>query len=144
MAKIEEETLMSVKTKWKDLDIEADSLTIDGYSSKHIASLPDDFRVFYSVVNGMKNYDSNGFLFYSKGDLITMGEKFKLHLDDKLYNIILFIDYMYDSWWYGVRYDGKTYEIGKVPSSKKFQPITSSLEEFLIAYLNDSDTLYEI
>ena len=106
-------------------------------------TLPEDFKELYKNINGTADDDDEGFLFYRQQDLITMGKKFSLDEADELYNVVIFIDYMQSSWWYGVRTTGNGYEIGIIPHEKKFKPIAIALENFIDLYIADSERLYD-
>lgn len=105
--------------------------------------LPQEFKELYQNVNGTDEYDNQGFLFYRQQNLITMGKKFFLDKDSELYGIIIFADYMHENWWYGIRITEQGYEIGIIPSGKRFKPITTSLEHFVNLYMEDSEMLYD-
>jgi hypothetical protein len=106
--------------------------------------LPNDFKELYVYANGIDDCDSEGFLFYKIEDLETMGEKFSLDKGSDLYNIVLFADYMQQSWWYGIKLiHNENYEIGIVATSLKFKKIANSLSDFITLYLEDSQILYE-
>lgn len=106
--------------------------------------LAADFIRFFQHFDGMKEQDGEGFLFYNVENLMDMKEKFNLREMDPLNNIIIFADYMLESWWYGVEvYSNGAYEIGIISSSANFKKISSSLDEFIQLYLTDSPTLYE-
>lgn len=112
-------------------------------SSKDIV-LPEDFEVLYKYVNGIKEQDNEGFLFYKLEDLRTMGSKFNLEGNNSLKDIVLFGDYMLSSWWYGLKVNhDRSYEVGIVPTSMDFKMITCSLAKFIKLYMEDSPLLYE-
>jgi len=105
--------------------------------------LPDDFRELYKNTNGTIDCDHNGFLFYRREELTTMGSKFSLNRNDEFYNVVMFIDYMQASWWYGAAIKDNSYEIGIIANEKRFKPITDSLETFINLYIEDSAILYD-
>jgi len=91
----------------------------------------------------MKDQDDEAFTFFCLEDLCKTSEKFNLEPNSSFDNIIIFVDYMIDCWWYGFRMklDG-SYEIGILPGPNMFTKITDSLGEFIILYLADSPLLY--
>jgi hypothetical protein len=105
--------------------------------------LPKDFQKLYENVNGTVDCDHEGFLFYRWEDITTMGKKFSLKRNDEFYNVLIFIDYMQASWWYGVAIKGDSYEIGIIANERRFKPITNSLETFIDLYIEDSEILYD-
>jgi hypothetical protein len=105
--------------------------------------LPNDLIDLYRLSNGTSDYDEEGFLFYAYEELVTMGLKFSLETSNQLYNIVLFIDYMQESWWYGLKIKPNGYEIGIISASNNFKMISESLAEFFKLYLEDSEILYE-
>jgi hypothetical protein len=101
--------------------------------------LPDDFRAYFRVLNGMPSHypntmDEEGFLFYPIERIEVL----------KNTGIILFAEYMHKSWWYGVK-PGEmkdAYEIGMIPDENQFIPISNSLSDFIQFYLQDDSVLY--
>ncbi len=106
-------------------------------------TLPTDFQELYKNINGNIDCDQNGFWFYGWEDLTTMGKRFALKKSDRLYNVVIFIDYMQASWWYGIDIKGNNYEIGIIANEKRFKSITNSLERFVDLYIDDSEILYD-
>jgi len=103
--------------------------------------LPGDFKDLYSVSNGTSGWDDVSFTFYGVGELITMGSRFSLDDNHPLQNVVIFADYMHESWWYGVNLTQEGYEIGIISSGDKFNSIANSLSEFIHLYLSESDKL---
>jgi len=121
---------------------------IDRFEKNSALLLPDDFRIFYSVLNGMEflypnDIDKEGFLFYPLEAIISAADEFDSKtIPEK--NIIIFAEYMHKSWWYGIDVaDNKNYVIGIIPHKDSFQPITTSLSEFIEFYIADAPCLYE-
>jgi hypothetical protein len=123
-------------------------------TSKNI-KLPEDFVEFYLRVNGMEfpvEKDEEGFCFFSVQQIKTIRERFNIKWYQKYLagvgtknKILIFVDYMDSSWWYGVEIDStrNDYTIGIIPDKEKFKPITKSLAEFLRLYMDDSEILYD-
>lgn len=109
---------------------------------KHI-TLPKDFNTLYKNFDGMKDQDDNGFFFMEIANLRTMRERFNLETSNPLSDIIIFVDYMIDCWWYGIKvYSEDSYEIGIIPDAQTFIKITNNLGDFLQLYIEDSSILY--
>jgi hypothetical protein len=115
--------------------------------------LPDDFIHMYLNVNGMDgicpDFDEEGFCFYPIEDLTTLDSYYKEYYPDK-YNgqgdfkeIVIFADYMHESWLYGVKteHDG-SYSIGIIALYGEFTFITHSLTDFINLYIENSPVLY--
>ncbi len=111
--------------------------------------LPSDFIQYFKLVNGMQslypNYNDNeGFLFYPLQKLVTVQKEFK-GLQNQYSNMIIFAEYMHKSWWYVIDIlKDDTYEIGIMPNMSIYKPITTSLNEFLRLYIDDSEKLYNV
>lgn len=112
--------------------------------------LPNDFRQFYMMTNGMGNYypneiDNEGYLFYPLQKLTTLEEEFEMPRVSYVEYIVIFAEYMHKSWWYGARFSkyNDEYEIGIIPNEEKFKVITQSLGEFIHFYMNDASILYD-
>ena len=104
--------------------------------------IPKDFELFYKLTDGTLDQDSEGFQFYNIKDLIKIGKKFNSKND--LSDIILFADYMLESWWYGLKQKNEyEYEIGIVATKDTFTPIAKSLDDFITMYIQDADKLYQ-
>lgn len=118
---------------------------------KNGLAVPDDFKHFYSVINGMPFWpgysetDENCILFYELKQITTLEKDLnKISCLPEKDNVYVFADYMTRSWWYGYRYiNEREYVIGIIPDHDTFTPITNSLEEFLQLYLEDSERLYQ-
>jgi hypothetical protein len=104
-------------------------------------TLPEDFKVLYRLVNGTSDWDNIAFVFYGIQRLITMGSRFSLSENDPLGDVIIFADYMDESWWYGVKLTEDGYNIGIIPTEDRFKAITTSLTDFIHLYLTESDKL---
>lgn len=106
--------------------------------------LPYDFVFFFKHLNGTSEQDEEGFHFYKIENLIDMKEKFNLEMTSPVSDIMIFADYMAESWWYGIKMDkDEGYEIGIISSSEDFKRISNSFEEFINLYLIDSPLIYE-
>jgi hypothetical protein len=103
--------------------------------------IPQDFKDLYKVCNGTSDWDDISFIFYGVGRLITMGSRFSLGENHPLRNVVIFADYMDESWWYGVNLTEEGYKIGIISSGNKFKIIANSLTEFIHLYLSESDML---
>jgi hypothetical protein len=116
--------------------------------------LPDDFIEYYQQVNGMgelyADFDKEGFSFYPIEELKTLEtyhenyyrSRYKDDLGE-LKNIVIFADYMHESWLYGLNViDNDTYSIGISALYGQFKVITNSLQDFVKLYLEDSEVLY--
>lgn len=111
--------------------------------------LPNDFKEFYSIVNGMidlypNEFDEEGFLFYPVNAILSANSEF---LNCNLINkdkIFIFAEYMHKSWWYGFEFKERNeYIIGIISDSSSFKPVTNSLVEFIELYLENSHKLYD-
>ena len=112
-------------------------------------TLPADFVLFYSHLNGMENYmigstnfDEEGFLFYPldcidfESKLISSGYLINNESD------VVFAEYMHGSWHYVFRIlENGSYSIGKNMGSG-YEHLASTLSEFLELYLRDDERLY--
>jgi len=124
---------------------------IEVYEKETRIKLPDDFREFYRMANGMSSHfpnwmDEEGFLFYPIEKVESFNKVFKKRWWNKgKKNILVFAEYMNKSWWYGVELSDITndYEIGIIPDGNSFKPITKSLSDFIQLYLENSPMLYE-
>jgi len=107
-------------------------------------ALPNDFIFLFKHLNGMYDQDEEGFHFYKVENLTDMRRRFDLSINESLSGIVIFADYMAESWWYGVvMKKDLEYEIGIISSSVNFKKISSSFDEFVQLYLVDSPKLYE-
>jgi hypothetical protein len=111
--------------------------------------MSDDFKKFYSCVNGMEAFypneiDEEGFLFYPVEAIISVADEFNnSNLMNDGDNVFIFAEYMHKSWWYGFKsMDKGGYIIGIIPDNQNFKPITNSLIDFLELYLENSSKLY--
>lgn len=143
---MEIEVINELISYWKASDVDFD-INNQSESAELLGNgfvnLPVDFVLFYKYINGTNDYDKEEFIFYKVQNLISLGQKFDLEKSNDLYDIVIFADYMHQSWWYGFRIINKyQYEIGIIPSSQKFKLITKSLTEFIEFYLKDSVMLY--
>jgi len=109
--------------------------------SKNI-QLPDDFKHLYRFVGGPTEEDSEFFYFYPPEELATMGSLFSLSKNDQFYDVVVFVDYMQSSWWYGFKMTDDGYQIGIISSKDRFKVITDSLSDFINLYVEDSGILY--
>jgi hypothetical protein len=142
--------LSDLQLFWENQNIKAIGKTIDSIKAfeqaKHI-KLPEDFIEYFKTLNGMETLypndsDNNGFLFYPLEQLKFPHEKFG-KADQKNKRLMIFIDYMQESWWYGFRIlENAKYEIGIIPSVDIFKPITNSFSEFVEFYIHDNEILY--
>jgi hypothetical protein len=115
--------------------------------------LPTDFIKFYTQVNGMSEFylDQEGFSFCPIAELVTLETWEKNYngvrypsLPEELQHIIIFVDYLYACWIYGVQVaDENTYSIGIIAEYGQFNVITNSLQDFIELYLVDSEKLYD-
>ena len=111
--------------------------------------LPNDFKVFYSMVNGMidlypNEFDEEGFLFYPIEAIVSVNKEFEDCNIINKDNIFIFADFMHESWWYGFELNERNeYLIGIIPHSSSFKPITNSLVEFIELYIENSPRLYD-
>lgn len=122
---------------------------IEKLEQRNKLTIPIDFKLFYSKVNGMKEYypnytDDEGFLIYPAEALILATEEFKESNMKNVNRVWIFANYMQRSWYYGVEIiDENNYMIGIIPEESVFKPITNSLGEFLELYMENSDRLYD-
>lgn len=137
---------------WKKQGIKITPGTIDEIASVQRSNklvIPDDFKFFYSRVNGMKNFypnevDDEGFLFYPVEAIVPVDREFETSDLINKERIFIFSEYMHKSWWYGFEIvDDKNYQIGIIPDKSTFVPITSRLAEFIDLYLNNASKLYD-
>ena len=138
---------------WKLQKISSSGNTMDKifqFESLKGVRLPNDFRRFYLLTNGMvdlfpNDFDDKCFLFYPLEELTTLDDELMRPRDPDSEICIIFADYMNCSWWYGVRFSNfkEGYEIVIIPSSDKYKVITQSLSEFIRLYMNDASALYE-
>jgi hypothetical protein len=128
----------------KGVSIKKPLSNVDLIKHQSNLELPGDFFELYSYFDGTLDYDDEGFLFYSRSNLMTMGQKFSLSNEDVFFDVVIFCDYMQASWWYGFRITDVGYEIGLIPSRKEFCLITNSLNSFIDLYMNDSELLCNI
>jgi len=112
--------------------------------------LPEDFRRFFMITNGMVNlfpnyFDSEGFLFYPLQEINTLDDEFNIERDKPDEHCLIFAEFMHKSWWYAVRFSKPAdyYEIGIIPSVGRFKIITENLVEFIDLYMKDASILYE-
>ena len=122
---------------------------VEDFEALNQWSLPNDFKQFYSRVNGMSSYfpneiDDEGFLFYPLESILPSKQEFEGFALAENHHLYIFADYMHKSWWYGVEIkpDGK-YLIGIIPDKLNFKPITDSLSEFIALYIENSSKLYD-
>lgn len=122
---------------------------IEDFEALNQWSLPNDFKQFYSRVNGMSSYfpneiDEEGFLFYPLESISPSWQEFEGFALAKNKNLYVFAEYMHKSWWYGLEIkQDENYTIGIIPDKLIFKPITDSLLEFLVLYIEDSPKLYD-
>ncbi|WP_291913985.1 SMI1/KNR4 family protein [Chitinophaga sp. CB10] len=124
---------------------------IDAFESRKHIHLPDDFKEYFSRVNGMPSYypnniDNEGFLFYPLEKLVTLQEEFAMENAIECNScILIFAEYMHKSWWYGVQLNdiSGNYEIGIIPDKERFKSITASLSTFIDLYLQNASVLYQ-
>lgn len=132
-------------TYWRNNNIsikKKSMLEINEILRKRKLVLPNDFKLLYKYANGADKYDKEGFLFYSIEHIVSVSKKFST--DNKLNNVLLFADYLQQSWWYGLNIiDNNNYQIGIIPNNNYFKIITTSLSDFIKLYLQDSHLLYE-
>lgn len=139
---------------WRSQKIEITTITIDeiGLVEKKLElKLPDDFKSFYSRVNGMVEFypneiDEEGFLFYPVEAIVSVNTELQNSNLINRDNIFIFAEYMHKSWWYGFELKGENeneYVIGIIPDNSSFKPITTSLAEFIELYLGNSPKLYD-
>ncbi len=141
---MEIEIINKVLNHWKEECIfSEDKLSLMNISlTKNQIIMPVDFIELYKVSNGTSDSDCEGFRFYKYEELKTMGDKFSYASNNPLHKVVIFADYMQQSWWYGVRINNSGYEVGIIPEANKFKVITNSLFEFLDFYLADDSNLY--
>ena len=136
---------------WKLQKIVSSGNTIDKilhFESVKGVKLPDDFRRFFLLTNGMVDlfpnyFDEKCFLFYPLHALSTLDEEIGITRATSSENCLIFADYMNRSWSYGVKFSNFTedYEIAIIASSYKV--ITQSLAEFIRLYIEDASVLYD-
>ncbi|HET6224746.1 MAG TPA: SMI1/KNR4 family protein [Bacteroidia bacterium] len=121
---------------------------IERVVSERSLFLPDDFKKFYCMVNGMSSFyptkkmDAKGFLFYPVQAIVTANHV--LENPFVLTHVIIFAAYQNKSWWYGIEVkDDGSYLIGLVSPTGKFKAITNSLAEFIEMYRKDAPKLYD-
>ncbi|RYY35369.1 MAG: hypothetical protein EOP46_10295 [Sphingobacteriaceae bacterium] len=107
--------------------------------------LPEDFIKFYQWFDGTEDLDDfAGFFFYPLNELESANSKLRNADNPELNNVILFLDYLINCWWYGVRIVNECkYEILIVASENEYKVITDSLNDFIDLYLNDNNVLYD-
>lgn len=122
---------------------------IENFESMIHQLLPADFKFLYSRVNGMSSFfpneiDNEGFLFYPLESILPSEQEFAGFALAENHKLYVFAEYMHKSWWYGleINQDGN-YTIGIIPDKLIFKPITDSLLEFLVLYIEDSPKLYD-
>jgi hypothetical protein len=141
---MELEVINKLLNHWKQCNVyvpSKDFFLLDYRLSLKGIVIPPDLKDLYQFANGTSNWDNIAFVFYGSEELITMGSKFSLDKTDPLYDIVIFADYMDESWWYGIFGDGNSYNIGIIPTAEKFKVIANSLTEFINLYLSESDKL---
>jgi len=137
---------------WKLQKIVSSGNAIDDilhFESSKGLKLPDDFRRFFLLTNGMADlfpnyFDDKCFLFYPLQALsILDDEQLGISRISSSENYLIFADYMNRSWWYGVKFSkfGEDYQIVIISSSVKV--ITQSLAEFIRLYIVDAPVLYD-
>lgn len=143
---MEIEILVALKKYWGKngiVSVNTESDISSVLAAKNL-TLPHDFIFFFKHLNGMHDQDEEGFYFYKIEDLTDMRRKFDLSASAALSRIVIFADYMVESWWYGVRTGNNgQYEIGIISSSEDFKIICISFSEFIHLYLMDSPILYK-
>jgi hypothetical protein len=115
--------------------------------------LPDEYRAFVSVVGIPDREDDEGFLFWRPSQLRTAtqildgsssapvpGED-RLALD----HLIVFADYLQESWWYGlwIGEEGPA-RVSLVSGINDPRAPIGSFADFLSAYLVDGPLLYDV
>lgn len=122
---------------------------IDLVERQRELKLPNDFKEFYSRVNGMGDFypneiDEEGFLFYPVEAIVSVNTEFETSNLINKHKIFLFAEYMHKSWWYGFELkEGNEYIIGIISDNSSFKPITNSLVEFIELYIENSPKLYD-
>jgi len=137
---------------WKKQGIKISSVSkneIEYVEKANNIQIPNDFKNFYSYVNGMENLypnemDNEGFLFYPIEAISPIEAEFINSSIPNKNRIFIFSEYMQRSWWYGYEVlDDEHYRIGIIPDAQSFVPITNKLPDFINLYLNDDSLLYE-
>jgi hypothetical protein len=139
-------TIESLISHWKKSNVYSPSkepFLLDYRLGNKGIKLPEDFKYLYQFVGGTTDLDDEMFFFFAPDELTTMGAKFSLGNADPFRDIVIFIDYMHASWWYGFRVTDDGYEIGIIPMENKFKVITNSLTDFINLYISDSEILYD-
>jgi hypothetical protein len=135
---------------WKEQKISVVGVSneeIESTVSERSLFLPDDFKKFYSRVNGMNSFyplkaDARGFLFFPIKAVVTANHI--LENPVSLTHVLIFASYQIKSWWFGVEVkENGSYVIGLVSSKGTFKAITDSLAEFIDMYLKDAPKLYD-
>ena len=104
-----------------------------------------DFRVFYSIVDGMdliypNDCDDNGFLIYPFTEIKNANNYLKTDIYD---NCFIFGDFLHACWQYGVKIIGRDeYEVLLIKNKNEYSVISNSLEDFLMKYINKDESLY--
>ncbi|UYQ91126.1 hypothetical protein MKQ68_13590 [Chitinophaga horti] len=87
--------------------------------------------------------DDEGFLFPVETISPITAELGNVHFPSKQ-RIFAFAEYMHKSWWYNVHIiDDDASEVGIIPDSSSFKPITQSLATLIELYLRNSSKLYD-
>lgn len=146
-----EATISLLITYWEKQGVKITPNTVDQIASIQRSNqilIPDDFKLLYSRVNGMKNFypneiDDEGFLFYPIEAVVSVDREFETSGLINKESIFIFSEYMHRSWWYAFKIvDDKNYQIGIIPNKNTFVPITTRLTEFIELYLEDDPRLY--
>lgn len=142
----------SLVAHWKEQNIPVIQSSIEDVvrmEEKKMISLPDDFKEFYSEVNGMASLypakaDNRGFLFYPLQGVTPAKKIAEITSSKRTGSILIFAEYMEKTWWYGVqRNEDGDYTIGLLTKKGVFKPITNFLAEFIDLYVEDSSRLYD-
>ncbi len=114
--------------------------------------LPEEYRAFVSIVGIPEREDDEGFLFWHPSQLRTatrvLDESSSERVRDKdrpaLERLIVFADYLQESWWYGFWIGESPARVSLVTGINDPRAPIGSFADFLSAYLVDGPLLYEV
>ncbi len=126
-----------------------ESSSVDEVERRLGIHVPDDFRTYFSAVNGMGDLypnwvDDKGYLFYPLEFLISAGDLFPEGHHEALDQCFIFADFLQECWYYGCIVDpiDKGYSIILISHKFSFSVISNSLENFIELYIANAEILY--
>ena len=154
--------LNQLTTRWSGEGVRVGAGTaliqIQQFERLHNVQLPDDFKAYVLLVNGMvpgrpHATDQRGFFFWpltqmrSAYDELAANQTRESELPaEPLKDYLVFADYLHWSWAYALNVSTGSPshgEILKVDEPTRFGGLTENFCEFLKLYLEDSPLLYE-